>query len=56
MGLLEPGDDEEKGAGAPRRRRSIRIDDIIGALEKSSGCGPTVKTTKIPTDCSNGES
>ena len=52
LGLLEPGDDDEKGAGAPRRRRSMKIDDIIGDLEKSSGCGPTLKTTKIPTiDC-----
>ena len=52
QGLLEPGGDIEKGAGAPKRRRSMRIEDIIGDLEKSSGCGPPSKTTKSPNvDC-----
>ena len=51
-GLLEPGNDVEEGTGAPKRRRSMRIEDIIGDLEKSSGCGPTKKTTNIPnSDC-----
>ena len=51
-GLQEPGDDVEEGTGAPKRRRSMRIEDIIGDLEKSSGCGPTKKTTNIPnSDC-----
>ena len=52
MGLLEPGDDDEKGAGTPRRRKSMKIDDIMCDLKKSSGCGPTMNTTKIPNiDC-----
>ena len=39
LGLLEPGDEDDEvveGAGAPRRRRSQRIDNIICDLEQTS--------------------
>ena len=55
MGFLEPGDEDDEiveGAGAPKRRRSQRIDDIICDLEQSSRVDQTVKTMNIPNiDC-----
>ena len=43
--FLKPGDEDDEiveGAGAPKRRRSHRIDDIICDLEQSSRVDQTV--------------